>query len=283
MPEVAQPIPFSSPRRARLLFWRRIYRFGGLALACTFFMPATKGCHFPKVPAQELLGVPSYIAEMDDVSQIPMLLMGTSILTGPYFFGCCSFFIGATILGTSGYKPRYAERIIVWWMCWHLAVLLVLLVWQAIKGIRTGEAINLGGWDLLSVGLVLISPLLGLRAIRAGAIGFLAMRWYGSVICCIWFARYLLHDPGSTRYGLWLSLAATGAMSVAALAETRVLTIQSTFSTLGSLITCRLTLRDLDRPYCSHCGYLLIGLKSARCPECGQAFDANMVHNLGES
>ncbi|MFQ5489207.1 MAG: hypothetical protein ACE5GE_00685 [Phycisphaerae bacterium] len=132
---------------------------------------------------------------------------------------------------------------------------------------------------MIYVTLALVSPLYWVRSLRCGPAGRVALRWYASMVCVIWFGSFLIAEPTSTFYGWWLSLAGSATMCLAAFAEARVLSAQSVVATLASLVTCRLALRSLDEPYCTKCGYLLVGLTLPRCPECGQAFPIDMATN----
>ena len=131
------------------------------------------------------------------------------------------------------------------------------------------------GWEpgfIFFAALAVISPLYFLRSVRMKAAGLLCLRWYTALCGLAWFSLSLAAVSGRC-YGRWLSIVSLLLILVSAYSEARIRTRRSHKETCWNLLRCRLELYDLDGPRCFGCGYLLVGLPSHRCPECGLEFD----------
>lgn len=151
-----------------------------------------------------------------------------------------------------------------------LGVGIVASAWSPGSG---GTILDLELGTAIVLALISITLAYCLRSVRMGAVGLLALRWYGGLLGLLWFGYWLVMDAGSTCYGLWISMLGAAAIVAGTFGEAKTRGGLGRRATLWRLLICGLRERDLDGPRCRQCGYLLIGLTVPRCPECGTAFD----------
>lgn len=234
-------------------------------------MPAVRVCSSPLVPAEHAWEI---VGELQGAaltwSTIPELIGAFAVYVAAYLFGLLVF-----IICLRGWRFRHASEK-------NLGISVAVLVGSlsiplALYSLAHLIVEGFPGWDpwfiFLAV-LGIVSPLYFLRSIRMRAAGLLCLRWYAAVCGLAWFSPWLA-DGGfdDTYYGLWLSMGALVLILVSTHAEARIRTRCSRKRTFWNLLRCRLELYDLDGPRCFGCGYLLVGLPSHRCPECGLEFD----------
>lgn len=243
-------------RIGHVLRWRRLSGLGGLFLAVSFFLPAVDGCSTPFVPATEVW---EFVRDRSgSVADWPGVF---STAIAAYLLGLL-----ALILGLCRFVPRFRfERAI--------GVANAVVLGVVIATYLVSMAVEYPPWEWIAVvyvGLGLFSLIYWLRCVRMGPAGLMSLRWYGPILCMIWFSHFLV--TGTTYYGLWLSILGSTVMMVGTTGEAKArsrLPLGRTFRKL--LFACR-WLIDVDDAGCRSCGYLLIGLTIPRCPECGVEF-----------
>lgn len=251
--------------------WRSWQGFGGFVLATSCFLPAIDACGSPFVPAREI---------WDGLSSASMSYRDW---TGPLWIGL-PYLIGLTIVITA-LRGRECcaerERTRGRWLAVLLAVwagVLLLTMLGELRIPKPGQT-NPPIWHLNEL-MFAIASVLSLihvcRGLRRGRSGLLCVRWYAGFCCLIWFSWWFgmsLYTDERTYYGIWLSMASSALIAWATYAEARLVSYQGRRATLSRLLTCSLTVYDIDEPRCARCGYLLHGLPSNRCPECGTLND----------
>ncbi len=266
-------VNWSTTQFRRLRRWGVLGGFGGLLLFSAFFMPAVKGCSSPVIPAEHvwdaLDDLPSAIGDWS--SFLDSAAAAVSI-GWPYLFGLL-----IVIICLRGWRCRHAAEqnlgisVAVLVGCLSVPLAISFVAYLITHGAPWGQ------WNSWSVFFALVacaSPLYLLRSIRMGVAGLLCLRWYAALCGFVWFGMFLiLGGFGQTYYGLWLSMVALILILVSTHAEARLRTRRTGLQTCWGLLRCRLQLHDLDGPRCFGCGYLLIGLPTNRCPECGREFD----------
>lgn len=239
-----------------VLRWRRLSGLGGLFLAASFFLPAVEACNSPYVPAKEFWDILG-----DGSGSVVEWVTVFSWLIAAYLLGLL-----ALILGLCRFAPRQRiERAI------GAANAIVLGV--VIAAYLVSMAAEYPPWEWIAVvyvGLGLFSLIYWIRCVCVGPAGLMSLRWYGPILCLIWFSHFLV--TGTTYYGLWLSMLGSTVMMVGTTGEAKVRSRLPLSRTIRQLLFARRWLIDVDDAGCRSCGYLLIGLTIPRCPECGQEF-----------
>lgn len=257
--------------RRRITRWRRVQVCGGLLLACTFFLPAVNGCGSSIIPYQvigSLFTDPPGSNPLEFLLDVPL---GLAIFGGAYAFGLL-----LAVACWRGQPTRSLSRVE------RIAGLVILLSAGALVVNCTGESIKTRGVNLfdldmpeaLFLSLALITPAYWFRSRRHGAGGLLAMRWYGSLCCVIWFAYW---EGNSPKIGVHLALLGSALMLVGGFEEARRRSAQDRAGTHWRLLTAGLRACTDDPSGCAGCGYPLYGLVVPRCPECGLIFDPNRL------
>ncbi len=264
---------WSTTQFRRLRRWRVLGGFGGLLLFSAFFMPAVKGCNSPVIPAEEavdLLG--EVLNDGFAASELLNLLAAFATYVAAYLFGLLVLIIclrGWRFRRTSEKNLGISVAVLVG--CLSVPLALYFAAYLITQGAPWGQW---DAWATFFVVIAAVSPLYFLRTIRMGTAGLLCLRWYTALCGFAWFGMWLiLAGFEETYYGLWLSMVALILILVSTHAEARLRTRRTGMQTCWGLLRCRLQLHDLDGPRCFGCGYLLIGLPTNRCPECGREFD----------
>ena len=264
---------WSTTQFRRLRRWRVLGGFGGLMLFSAFFMPAVKGCGAPIVPADYALELLEETLN-DGFSAFDLLeLLGAfGISVAAYLFGLL-----VVIICLRGWRFRRASEknlgisVAVLAGCLSVPLALYFAGFMITQGAPWGQW---EAWTVFFVVVACVSPLYLMRSIRMGTAGLLCLRWYAALCGLAWFGMWLIDKGfGGTYYGLWLSMAALILIAVSTHGEARIRTRRTGLQTCWGLLRGRLELYDLDGPRCFGCGYLVIGLPTNRCPECGREFD----------
>ncbi|MCH8965894.1 MAG: hypothetical protein IIB58_13090, partial [Planctomycetes bacterium] len=136
---------------------------------------------------------------------------------------------------------------------------------------------SFGSDDLIAYLIVLAVEVLLLfmliRCFRSKSAGSLCARWMLALFYFFYFLLFSAFIFEAPLYGNWVSLTGTALILLASFAEAQIRSGAGWLTCLWSLIRARVKLVDLEGSQCFECGYLLIGLRSRRCPECGLAFD----------
>ena len=240
---------------------RRIQAGAGLALATSIFMPIMPDY----VPAQALWST----FEGLDTLEFTYLLFSLLTFGGAHTFGL--FVFVGSIRRRSPHDVPSAKPITTVFYGTYLGVLLYQNLW-------TWE------WMWGEPGLFVRFPIVVAACVvfvvewLFRGRGSLCTTWYITLILLVWFGSEvyvcLLYDYSLvTHYGSWVGLTAALVLCSTVWAEAMIRTRTKPLRTLLSLATCRLRLLDPTQPCCPDCGYLLMGLPSNRCPECGLEFD----------
>lgn len=298
--------PGTPVARRRLHTWRGVSGFGGLVLACTFFMPAVRVCNSPLVPAEEA---------WEAASARPVEWMGVfSLYWFPYIFGGLVFAV--TVRGRAGPGPVFGPGPVLGpgpvsgpesepgpasgptsepgpasgpgpalgpgpesaprRLGLGIAALFAPVSVLAAASLLTSPQGVFSTADGICLGAAVIgAPVYFLRSLPFTEASLLGLRWYAAGCCAAWFMCLFIHVE--SYYGLWVSLAAALAIAVATQQEAAIRGGCSWLKAGWRLLWNRLRIDDLEGPRCQHCGYLLIGLSSGRCPECGRVLEADRV------
>lgn len=260
MPEVPPEKPYQRPTTEGLRRWRRAQAFGGFALACSFFLPAVRACNSAVIPAEETWDFVT--SRSADLIEWPLFFV---VYIAPYLFGLLTLLIAfRRPRGSPKQNSRSGTSIAI-----LLGTVIVVCLVGVILTVHEGGAMEIG-FAVFSM-FVVLSCSYWLRGIRMGAGGQLCLRWYAALSCAVWFSFWIV--GGDSMYGLWISFTGSVAILLGCFFEAVVRSRLAKWATVRALITSRLRLYDLDGPRCYACGYLLIGLTTPRCPECGKAFD----------
>lgn len=263
----------------------RIQGAGGMLLAACFFLPAVKSCGSPVVPAkdsveliEELVGIwralPENIGPVAEKGEllpgIAEVIYGTlgfpCMYFGPYFFGLSVFLL--TLLyrrskDQSGWSfDQFLSLLLV--NCALFALLCESYLTWIVGTNGTGE------WAMLlllfAAAACFVYWLVANRNVAGRAI---CMRWMMAVGCLYWFGWWVVFEFAAVQYGMWMSIAGAFAIWLGCIGQVRVLHACGWRSAWWRLATCCVWATESGQPRCRQCGYLLIGLQSDRCPECG--------------
>jgi len=259
----------AGPRISRLRRAIAVQGLGGLVVAVTCFLPAVKGCSSPIVPLVEVVDTFGRGSSMKNWSGATWILM-------PYLFGLH--------LLVSAVRRRRAEKVCTVPKDFVTPVLLGIWV-ASVVGPLVDDFDDWGSvafWTepslIMCVGGALIVCCY-IACIAGRREGWpLSVRWCASLLMLVWFGVWIVTNFKATYYGIWLSTAGTIAMLVGVVWEAAIRSILPWRSALWGLVRCKLEMREMDQPYCRRCGYLLIGLTSRRCPECGTAFESGETY-----
>ena len=245
---------------------RRWLGFGGAVLASAFFMPAVEGCGDPVIPSEMVWSeLRSSSLSLEDLGSMFLLFIAA------YLFGLICFIIA---LRSRSYRVQ-TERLLGISIPFIFGTVVLLLGCAILIDVIWHST----SWDtfgaILAI-ITLLSIMYFVRSLRMGVGGLLGLRWYASLCCMLWFGFWVVMgwiDEETVYYGLWLSLLGSACILAATFVEARSRSGGLFRGTLGKLLCCRLQVFDLDGPRCFGCGYLVIGLPTNRCPECGREFD----------
>ncbi|MCZ6651464.1 MAG: hypothetical protein O7D91_00325 [Planctomycetota bacterium] len=145
--------------------------------------------------------------------------------------------------------------------------LFLVLVWET--NWRSDDWV----YALLTLVLSALILVYFLRTRRIGASGFLCARWFLGLFFALCFLVNFVEIFADSLYGNRVSLVGCALIMVATFKESQIRCRAGYLEISWRLLLCRLRLPDLAGPQCFECGYLLFGLTSRRCPECGLAFD----------
>ena len=265
-----------SVRRVKTLRrWRTLWALGGFLLTISFFLPESvdtflifPGCS-PSTPPQVPVEEVTVLLEADPLST-DSLIAGAFEYLLPHIFGFMCLLIAVK---SFDYRLRIQRSL-------GTSIPVFFAIMVIMVGIETlGEVFELN-WRLddfvpiaVSVIFQLILVIFLIRCFRFGSSGSICARWMLALLYVVYFlifSTFLFEDP---LYGNWVSLAGTSIIFISTFAEARVRCRTGFLETLWKLLRCRLELHDLSGPQCFECRYLLVGLPSNRCPECGLVFD----------
>jgi len=253
------------PRTTKLRRAIAMQGIGGLVVAVSCFLPAVKGCNSPVFPAVEVYDAIGGRKSLNDLCWATWVLV-------PYA-------VGLHLL-ISTVRRRRTERVCS--VPRDSVTPILLGVWVAsFVGLLIDDFSDWGSFafwtqpTLMSCGASALFACFYLTCGMARReVWPLCIRWCALLLMLIWFGLWIVFAFKDTYYGIWLSTAGTLAMFVCVVWEAAIRSILPWRAALWGLVRCKLELRELDQPFCARCGYLLIGLTSRRCPECGTAFES---------
>lgn len=259
--ETPTAIPELSPRNVRKLLWsRRTQAIGGVLLAASFFMPAVESCNSPVIPAEDV-----YSFMREPSLNIAEWFFVFPVFMAAYLFGLATCVVMFRLRSTTIGGNNTAGRSISALSGATTIAIVAMFVneWSLSFLARFLDVVFVVAW--IAFGLY------WLRSLWKDVRGRLCIRWCAAVYCVLWFGTHALESK--TYYGLWISLAGSIMIAVASILEAQILSGRGILSTLGRLLICRLELVDFGGPHCRTCDYVLVGLTSNRCPECGTLFE----------
>jgi len=246
---------------------RRLQASAGLLLACTFFLPAVRSCNSNIIPAEsvvELAGDPP--TDFDEWLHVPSAF---ALYLAAYVFGAVTFITLLRHPPTRTTSGGYATAIL---LC--LTPICALAVWLELITSSMSGGFSSAGVPHPVVLLAAWTFVCCARCWRRAAGGAIAIRWYTALCCVLWFAWWTCDGA---LIGVHLALAASAAILVGAYEEARLRAHRGPFRTLLALTIASLELPDPTEPQCTRCGYLLLGLTTPRCPECGTPFEPDRL------
>ncbi len=242
--------------------------FGGLVLAVSCLFPAIDGCGSPYVPVKEIL---------EEIARTPTSFedwMFIGWIGFPYLVG----------LAVCGIVIRWRSRPQQPIQCMGGSVVWLQIAWTAMVIAGIALALLDESWSIFEDPTVTIHAVVAVCSIvcvaaahRNPLAGRLCVRWFAGLCCLIWFTGWFVEETASgssTYYGLWLSMAGSMLIIAGAFQEAKLVSVTTPMETLLGLLTCRLRVVDPEEPRCAACGYLLQGLPTNRCPECGTPFES---------
>lgn len=266
-------------RRVLIRRWRTVIGFGGLVLAASFFFPAIKSCGTPESPVhvasglvEELVAGNAVGANWDDFLQLSLISCAC------YVFGLLVFVSILHMLTkrrtSSAQTGSYVGLFVV--LCLFAITVLVdnsVLVRHRLPMGEVYQEICLNRW-FPALAFCCISVALTCWARRSQAI---CLRWVGAMVVTYWFVNLFIDS--TTYFGLWMSMGSSFFILIGTIFEAKHLSRSSVLQALWGLVRCRLKIGShVDSLECE-CGYALIGLTVARCPECGREFDASLLNS----
>ncbi len=264
MPEEQEEFTFRTDSQCRrILLGRRLYGVGGFVLACCFFLPAVKGCNSPHIPAEDVWeGVKS--GEIWDWSSLPLALIA---YISSYLFGLLVLITAIRCTRADIVLDRRAGSSVLVLMLF-VCISLICLV---LEDLRSSSRASSSLW--VGVAVSFFSVVYFIEFCRRGAWGLICIRLCAAVLSLAWFSHFLIEDPGSTLYGLWFSMIGGVAILVGTVIEAMGVYRVGALTILKKALICSRPPPTPGNAGCRACGYLLIGLTTPRCPECGLPFD----------
>lgn len=277
-------VGWSPDRIRRLRRWRAVMIAGGLSLTISFFVPRSISTFmifpflgFLSKPATPIVPLDMLVTEVGkSPASVGFLLHCVPSYLLPYVFGLWCLVIG---VGSFDFRLRIQRSM--------GSSLLVLFGIFGLIGL-TGEFYDLylGRWRsnnlvewLMHIAFLVMFGVVLARCFRRRRGGALSARFWCSLGYVLAFNFHLFQKP---LLGSRMSLIGASCVLLATFAEVHVRCRMGLLRTLWKLLSCRVQLPDLEGPQCFECGYLLFGLTSHRCPECGLPFDA-AEHGLGST
>lgn len=253
--------------------WRTLLGIGGALLTTSFFLPESVSTFTlgwfqsrsePDIPISEILaefseGAPSVENVLESVFEYLL----------PHVFGLICVLIAIRGLD---FRLKVQRNL-------GSSITVFFAVMLLIMGV--GTLVNLpgsiGSNDIFACLIVLAVELLQLlvliRCFRSRLSGALCARWMLALFYFFYFLLFSAFIFEAPLYGNWVSLAGTALILIASFAEAQIRSSTGWLVCLWTLIRVRVDLVDLEGSQCFECGYLLIGLRSHRCPECGLEFN----------
>jgi hypothetical protein len=253
--------------RTVLRRWRGVQGFGGLLLAFSFFMPMISTCNSTLVPAEEVANNAMEWVENPGDFLVSSVLVVFASMMAPYLFGAMCAVIGfrGRRIGTA-HQDRSGIPTAVLFILVAVIVTTLMSIVLFVDGVWPATI-----YEGVFTGFIFFSCWYAFLGVRRGAGGLLSLRWFAAMCGLLWFGYFGL--AGMALRGLWVSMLGTGLIVMGVVMEARWLGGERVLPTLRRLLNCELEFFEIAGPRCRQCGYLLIGLSSGRCPECGTAIE----------
>ena len=247
--------------------YRRLQAVGGFLLASTFFAPAEATWGSP-INAITIL-IPDFSCLVYDIRFIIenpdnlSYLAAFVLLFGGYIFGLLVF------LNRLGSKPHSTlKKATSFVLSLHIGIMFLSSLFVHLS-LCANYAVNMTGlvWIVLSLSFCAYWFL----CLRAGNGGAFSLRLGSSLLMASWFILLIWFLDDEVLCGLWLSVYGCSFIAFGTFMEGKLLNEKSYLRTLFEILFVKLNL-SYNRDNCRNCGYLLFGLSSNRCPECGTLF-----------
>ncbi len=254
--------------------WRALLGIGGALLTISFFLPESFNTFtlfggFP-TPSNPDVPVSEFLEEFSNIApSVEDILGSTFKYLLPHLFGLICLLIAIRSLD---FRLKVQSNL-------GKSIPVFFAVMLSVMGLGTLVHLpgSFGSDDIIAYLIVLAVEILLLflliRCFRSKSAGSLCARWTLALFYFfyfLWFSSFIFQAP---LYGNWVSLAGTVLILLASFAEAHVRTGAGLLTCLWRLSSARVKFVDLKGSQCFECGYLLIGLTSTRCPECGLEFD----------
>lgn len=275
----AQPFTLGTKTDRRFRQWRWARRtavVGGLLLASTFFLPAINCCSSVIVPSEVF-----WESALDIAGGGPSGIADSAVLivesAAPYAFGLLVALCGAVPLFRGFPKrgqPEFFLPVVAYGFV--VAAVTALADWLCFFSPSASKqvyswSLNLDVWTHWAWIWMTVSVAHFAGSRLASRAKNLCTLWGASASLLIWFSSLILTTE-AVYYGGWLSLAGSVLLFGGLTVEGKLLHRNSLGAAIVALLLGRVSSDRLDDSCCG-CGYLLVGLTSSRCPECGQPFE----------
>ena len=262
-------VSWSADRIARIRLWRRILGLGAVLTIVGFFLPASQNTFLWRgpieTPVREIATLFTTTMDANDlIDTVHRYLL-------PYLFGLTVLVVSVKGGNFALNRQRKLGSSLITFFALEAGFLVINLFLLLVWGINWRS----DDWTYALLASVLSALVLAyfLRTRRIGASGFLCARWFLGLFFALCFVLNFVEIFEDSLYGNRVSLVGCALIMVATFKESQIRCRAGYLEISWRLLLCRVRLSDLGDPQCFECGYLLVGLPSHRCPECGLEFD----------
>ncbi len=253
-----------------LIRWlRRMQGLGGLLVAVCFFLPGFRpyrAFNHPYEFVSECI-VRLFHRTPPDWPGRATLILENVVPCLFYPAGLNFAIIGVLPITADCLDSRKWHRLLFMYVIGWMVGIIALVGYLVINMINPIDSAGFLASVLAPVVLVLVYC----NALRRHRDPPILIRWVAGMCMVGWCVLFALRTSYGL-YGLYLPVAGSLTIVVSCTHEAKHRSWLPDGEFGDALMLARLPLADDGLPRCVGCGYLLIGLESARCPECGRAF-----------